>query len=255
MNKNSIAKHVIKRVLEPSDDKAMQRPVDQAGQRNDPEIALQHRKHWWSRKAQAEIILSPQEHKILKKVKKRAHFLDRGIHCCCFAVGFDGLVGFIPVIGDFIGVFFALALVKTATKVGLPTPVIRQMLINVVIDFSLGLIPILGDVMDIFYKCNTRNAVLLEEFLMTRRRDQMLKDQGKLPEDHLVGTGPIPGTDNERPKGHQGTPRIRAYETDPFEDQDRSSSGKQKLIGNDTSKRSSTAKSGSFFTTSSSKRT
>jgi hypothetical protein len=91
---------------------------------------------------------------------------------------------------------------------------------------------------------------------MTRRRDQMLKDQGKLPEDHLVGTGPIPGTDNERPKGHQGTPRIRAYETDPFEDQDRSSSsGKQKLIGNDTSKRSSTAKSGSFFTTSSSKRT
>jgi hypothetical protein len=93
MNKNSIAKHVIKRVLEPSDDKAMQRPVDQAGQRNDPEIALQHRKHWWSRKAQAEIILSPHEHKILKKVKKRAHFLDRGIHCCCFAVGFDGLVG------------------------------------------------------------------------------------------------------------------------------------------------------------------
>jgi len=90
---------------------------------------------------------------------------------------------------------------------------------------------------------------------MTRRRDQMLKDQGKLPEDHLVGTGPIPGTDNERPKGHQGTPRIRAYETDPFEDQDGSVSGKQKLIGNDTSKRSSTAKSGSFFTTSSSKRT
>lgn len=87
---------------------------------------------------------------------------------------------------------------------------------------------------------------------MTRRRDQMLKDQGKLPEDHLVGTGPIPGTENERPKGHQGTPRIRAYETDPFEDQDRPASGKQKYIGNDTSRRSGTGKSGSFFTTSSS---
>jgi hypothetical protein len=53
--------------------------------------------------------------------------------------------GFIPVIGDFIGVFFALALVKTATKVGLPTPVIRQMLINVVIDFAVRRRLSLGD--------------------------------------------------------------------------------------------------------------
>jgi hypothetical protein len=76
---------------------------------------------------------------------------------------------------------------------------------------------VIGDIADIFYKCNTRNAVLLEEYLMTRRRDQMLKDQGKLPADHLVGTGPIPGTENERPKGHQGTPRVQAYETDSFD--------------------------------------
>lgn len=52
---------------------------------------------------------------------------------------------------------------------------------------------------------------------MTRRRDQMLKDQGKLPADHLVGSGPLPGTENERPKGHQGTPRVQAYDTDSFD--------------------------------------
>jgi hypothetical protein len=93
MNRSTIAKHVIKRVLEPSDNKALQRPVDQAAQRHEPEIALQKKKHWWSKRAEAEIVLSPHESKILKKVKRQAHYLDRGIHCCCFAIGLDGLVG------------------------------------------------------------------------------------------------------------------------------------------------------------------
>jgi ABC-type uncharacterized transport system permease subunit len=51
----------------------------------------------------------------------------------------DGIyfLGFIPVIGDFIGVFLALAVIKTASQVGLPTPILRQMIINVVIDFAV----------------------------------------------------------------------------------------------------------------------
>ncbi|KAJ2960504.1 hypothetical protein NQZ79_g4140 [Umbelopsis isabellina] len=217
MSKQALTKYAMKRIFEPSDKKAMQQPIDQAAQRQEPEIAMHNRKHWWSRKAQADIILSPHERKVLKKVKSRAHFLDRGIHCCCFAVGFDGLVGLIPVVGDFIGVFFAFALIRTASKVDLPSEVLHQMFLNVCIDFVVGLVPVVGDIADIFYKCNTRNAVLLEEYLMTRRRDQMLKDQGKLPADHLVGSGPIPGTENERPKAHQGTPRVQAFDTDSFD--------------------------------------
>lgn len=83
---------------------------------------------------------------------------------------------------------------------------------------------------------------------MTRRRDQMLKDQGKLPPDHLAGTGPIPGTDNERPKAHQGTPRVRDFETDPFASStpETSTSGRTKLTANPTSETSNSKSSKSF---------
>lgn len=93
MSKQALTKYAMKRLLEPNDKKAMQQPIDQAGQRQEPEIAMHDKKHWWSKKAQADIILSPHERKVLKKVKSRAHFLDRGIHVCCFSVGLDGLVG------------------------------------------------------------------------------------------------------------------------------------------------------------------
>jgi hypothetical protein len=57
------------------------------------EAEASRRKHWWSRKAQAEIILSEKDRKILRSVKRRAYYLDRGFKCCCFNVGLDGVIG------------------------------------------------------------------------------------------------------------------------------------------------------------------
>ncbi|OZJ03955.1 hypothetical protein BZG36_02946 [Bifiguratus adelaidae] len=171
------------------------------------------KRHWWQRKKEEDIGLTPFEAKVLRKVKRRAHFLDRGFRLCCCNIGFDALVGLIPVVGDFIGVFFALEVVRMCSQVGLPKSVVSKMFANV------GLIPIVGDIADIFYKCNTRNAVLLEEYLMTRHRDEILMKQGKLPPSHVPGTGPIPGTmvtdENgntraEYPSAHSGPPRITA---------------------------------------------
>jgi hypothetical protein len=81
---------------------------------------------------------------------------------------------------------------------------------------------------------------------MTRRRDQILKDKGKLPPDHLAGTGTLPGTENERPKAHQGTPRVRAYETDTFE-QPEATSQTPKLLGNEPSRSPGSSKSGPVY--------
>ena len=39
---------------------------------------------------------------------------------------------------------------------------------NIIIDFFIGLIPFAGDLADALYKCNTRNAVLLEKYLRER---------------------------------------------------------------------------------------
>ena len=39
------------------------------------------------------------------------------------------------------------------------------MFTNLMIDFGLGLVPVLGDLADAFFKCNTRNNMLLEKYL------------------------------------------------------------------------------------------
>jgi len=39
---------------------------------------------------------------------------------------------------------------------------------NLIIDFGVGLIPLLGDFADAWFKCNTRNNILLERYLRER---------------------------------------------------------------------------------------
>jgi hypothetical protein len=105
---------------------------------------------------------------ILAKVRKRAYRLDM----CLFnflgiRFGWEAVIGMVPVIGDAIGVFFALLLFKTACKVegGLSTTVKLLMLINIAVDFAVGLVPFVGDLADGAFKCNTRNCRLLENAL------------------------------------------------------------------------------------------
>ncbi|KAI8138067.1 hypothetical protein BJV82DRAFT_320514 [Fennellomyces sp. T-0311] len=151
----------------------------------DPEIraameaaSASTKKHWWKKRPQADIILSSHDRQVLRKVKSRAWYLDRGCKCCCFTVGLDGLIGLIPVVGDIIGVFLALNLVRVACQANLPNNLIFKMLSNVFVDFVLGLTPVAGDVLDVLFKCNWRNAMLLEEYLFIRRRDELRAEQG-----------------------------------------------------------------------------
>ncbi|CAO3647573.1 unnamed protein product [Cunninghamella echinulata] len=55
----------------------------------------------------------------------------------------------------------------------LPSKLVNQMLFNVAVDFLIGLVPIVGDILDIMYKCNTQNAILLEEYLIQRQRRKL----------------------------------------------------------------------------------
>lgn len=57
------------------------------------EAIASSKRHWWSKRPQADIILSAHDRQVLRRVKSRAWHLDCGFKCCCFTVGLDGIVG------------------------------------------------------------------------------------------------------------------------------------------------------------------
>lgn len=135
--------------------------------------------------------LSGHDARVLTKVKGRAYRLDM----CLFTFlgmhfGWGTVIGFIPVIGDAIDAFFALLVLKTCMTVegGLPASLRIQMLFNIFFDFVVGLVPFLGDMLDAIFRCNTRNAIILEEYLREKGR-KSLHDAGQ----------PIPTTDPSDP--------------------------------------------------------
>ena len=74
----------------------------------------------------------------------------------------------------------AVMVVRSASEVNLPSSVHWRMLFNILLDFVVGLVPFIGDLADAAYKCNTRNAVILEDFLRARGAENIRK-QGVAP--------------------------------------------------------------------------
>lgn len=114
--------------------------------------------------------ISEHDAKVLTKVKRRAYRLDMAFNFCGIRAGWSSVIGIFPVAGDAIDAFMAMMVLRTCRQVegGLPSYVLMGMMFNICLDFGVGLIPILGDIIDVFYRCNTRNAVLLEKHLRSK---------------------------------------------------------------------------------------
>lgn len=125
--------------------------------------------------------ISAHDAKVLTKVKRRAHRLDLSLfNFCGIKFGWGSLIALVPAIGDALDMCMALMVVASCRKIegGIPGNLQMHMLLNVVLDFFIGLIPFIGDLADAMYKCNTRNAILLEEYLK-KQGQRKLKRPGR----------------------------------------------------------------------------
>ncbi|OBA18753.1 uncharacterized protein OGAPODRAFT_92212 [Ogataea polymorpha] len=113
---------------------------------------------------------TPRDRKTLKSVRDRAYHLDQCFSVAGIKFGYGAIIGFIPMVGDLINLFFSLVLIRKAKEIegGLPDTVAIKMAFNVLIDFLIGLIPFVGDFINIAYKANTRNFQLLDEHLVKK---------------------------------------------------------------------------------------
>src|ERR1700735_5442795 len=92
-----------------------------------------------------------------------SHLLDDFIRIPGTSIrfGLDGIVGFIPGVGDAIGGIASCIIIVAAWVRGVPSPVLARMVANVAIEDVVGAIPVFGDVFDIAWRANRRNYALL----------------------------------------------------------------------------------------------
>jgi hypothetical protein len=109
-------------------------------------------------------------------LQRLAHWLDAAfvIPGTRHRVGFDGLIGLVPGVGDLLMTVPALYLVMRAVQIGVPTVVVARMLGNLLLENVIGTVPVVGDLFDIAWKANLRNLRLVRAYGLdpagTRRR-------------------------------------------------------------------------------------
>jgi len=79
-----------------------------------------------------------------------------------FRFGWDGLIGLIPFLGDFITNVISIYIISQAMLMGCSASVLLRMGLNLLVENLLDLIPFLGNFFDFFWKANEKNLRLLE---------------------------------------------------------------------------------------------
>jgi hypothetical protein len=85
--------------------------------------------------------------------------------------GLDGIIGFVPGVGDVLAGLASTMIVLAAYFRGVPLVTIARMVANLGIEVVVGLIPLLGNLFDIGWRANRRNYHLMERSLAAPQRD------------------------------------------------------------------------------------
>lgn len=85
--------------------------------------------------------------------------------------GLDGIIGFVPGIGDFLAGAASCIIIVAAFFRGVPMITVARMVANLLIEIVVGAVPLLGNLFDIGWRANRRNYALLERSLTFGRRD------------------------------------------------------------------------------------
>ncbi len=111
------------------------------------------------------LVLSARQEKTLFWLDKTADLLDNRFRIpgTDIRFGIDFLIGFIPYVGDFVGLAVSAVLVLVMARNGASGMVGLKMAGNILLDAMVGVLPIIGDIFDLRYKANRRNVQLLQE--------------------------------------------------------------------------------------------
>lgn len=123
-------------------------------------------KHRAKTPVQGEVQRIPPGHEErMQRLQSLAWLLDNSIPLPGgYRIGFDALLGLIPVIGDALGALMSAYIINEARAMGVSRSVLLRMMGNVFIETVIGAIPFAGDLFDAAFKANLRNLELLQRY-------------------------------------------------------------------------------------------
>lgn len=80
-------------------------------------------------------------------------------------MGFDALLGLVPVIGDLVGQAISSYVIWEAKRLGVSRFTLWRMIGNSAIDTVFGFVPFVGDAIDVAFRANAKNVALLRAHL------------------------------------------------------------------------------------------
>lgn len=111
------------------------------------------------------------EEEVRAQIKKLAELLDAKFQLPFgLRIGWDGILGLIPGIGDFATNAVSFYILYRAAMIGCPPSVVLRMALNVIVDNLLDMIPFIGNIFDFFWKSNLKNVELMDRFLIERKQ-------------------------------------------------------------------------------------
>ena len=113
----------------------------------------------------AQVIIDHAAHR--RKLERLSYLMDSSIPLPGgYRIGWDGIIGLIPGIGDLAGLGISLYIIAMARRLEASNSTLLRMLGNVALETVVGAIPIIGDLFDFGFKANVRNMRLLDSHLV-----------------------------------------------------------------------------------------
>jgi hypothetical protein len=106
----------------------------------------------------------------ISDVRRLARELDSKFEVLGIRVGWDGVLGLFPGIGDLVTNAMSFYILFRAADLGCPPSVLLRMGFNIFVDNLFDAIPILGNVFDVFYRSNLKNLALIERYAQDPHR-------------------------------------------------------------------------------------
>ncbi len=92
------------------------------------------------------------------------HLLDSAVRIPFTRItfGLDVVLGLVPIVGDFAGLFCGVPILVMALRRKRPLGVLLAMIANSLLDAVVGSIPLFGNLFDLFWKSHQKNLQLLQ---------------------------------------------------------------------------------------------